>query len=382
MPDFKHFDLRCVTPKFDSKLTNLIIQLDYLRKKTLWGSTSPNIFFQLKSIFHMMESIASARIEGNITTVADYVETKIEAPKDNKSEIREIQNIEACLEFIEANVYDSKIDRAFVSELHKIVVRDLPTGIGDEGDSTPGLYRSEPRKIQGSRLILPEPAAVPSYMDELFDFIEKSVEPKYDLIKTAIVHHRFVWIHPFSNGNGRTVRMLTYAMLVKYGFNVNEGRIIHPAAVFCNNREEYYRKLSLADDGTDKSLLTWCEYVLNGLHDEIQKIDKLLEYDFLKKRILIPTIDYSLEREWITNLEYKVLKKAIEKQRIKASDLNSIIKFKHAAERSRLISRLKAKKIIMPLKPNARMYSICFQNNYLVRGVVKLLMDEGFVPSD
>ena len=49
----------------------------------------------------------------------------------------------------------------------------------------------------------------------------KDDSPKYDLLKVAIAHHRFVWVHPFSNGNGRTVRLFTYAMLVKLGFNVN-----------------------------------------------------------------------------------------------------------------------------------------------------------------
>jgi Fic family protein len=37
--------------------------------------------------------------------------------------------------------------------------------------------------------------------------------PKYDLMKVALARHRFAWLHPFSNGNGRVVRLLTYAML-------------------------------------------------------------------------------------------------------------------------------------------------------------------------
>jgi|GEM_PF-3038859 len=38
-------------PDFESPLTDLIFDLDYLRKKTLTGTTIPQIFFQLKSIF-------------------------------------------------------------------------------------------------------------------------------------------------------------------------------------------------------------------------------------------------------------------------------------------------------------------------------------------
>jgi len=379
MAKFRHFDLRYVIPKFDSALTNLIIELDYLRKKPLGGSTSPIIFFQLKNIFHMMESMASARIEGNITTIDDYVETKIEKDSSENSDIREIQNMEECLRFIEENVNHTKINRAFISELHKVVVRNLPTESGGEGDRTPGQYRSGGIRIKGASLIPPDASTVPSYMDELFEFINKQDEAKYDLLKAAIAHHRFVWIHPFNNGNGRTVRMLTYAMLVKSGFNIDRGRIINPAAVFCSNRKEYYRKLSLADDGTDENLLGWCEYVLSGLYSEIQKIDNLLEYDYLKKEILIPTIDFSLDREWITQLEHKVLKRTVNNQIIKSSDLNDIIKSKYSTQRSRVIKKLREKKMIIPVKENSRKYSICFNNNYLLRGVMTVLVNKGFV---
>jgi len=40
-------------------------------------------------------------------------------------------------------------------------------------------------------------------------FINKLDRPKYSLLKIAIAHHRFVWIQPFNNGNGRTVHLFT-----------------------------------------------------------------------------------------------------------------------------------------------------------------------------
>ncbi len=89
--------------------------------------------------------------------------------------------------------------------------------------------------------------AVDGYMDELIDFVTREDDPRYDLIKIAIAHHRFVWIHPFTNGNGRTVRLFTYALLMKYGFRVETAqRILNPTAVFCNDREQYYNKLRRA----------------------------------------------------------------------------------------------------------------------------------------
>lgn len=382
MAEFKHFDLKIVAPKFDSPLIDLIIELDKLRERVLYGSTKPIIFYQLKQIFHMLESLASARIEGNNTTVADYIETKIEqSPKSNDIQFREIQNMEVCLDFIEENIEDSKIDRAFISELHKIVTENLPFKNKGEGDETPGAYRSKQVSIANSSHIPPEPVTVSSYMEELCEFVKTEHESKYDLLKTSLVHHRFVWIHPFNNGNGRTVRMLTYAMLIKYGFSVQAevGRILNPAAVFCNDRKEYYAKLALADKGTDENVLKWCEYVLGGLKTEIEKIDRLLEYDFLQKRILYPAIAIALDRAWITEIEFKVLKKAVDKQIIKAADLSDVILTKHPPELSRIIRRLKDKKMLIAVSGSPRKYAICFQNNYLIRGIIEQLSKEGFV---
>ena len=278
---FVHHDLKLVEPSFGSSLTDLIIELDYLRKKLPGGSTPPEMFFQLKDIFHILESIGSARIEGNNTTVAEYIETKLTSADKVASDIREIQNIEKAMVFIEENITSHPINRAFISEIHKIIVRDLPPS--GEGDHTPGIYRTRDLKINKSMHIPPSWLKVEEYMNELIDFINKDDGSKYDLLKAAVAHHRFVWIHPFGNGNGRTVRLFTYAMLVKAGFNV--GRIINPTAVFCSSRSDYYNYLSIADQGTDQGVLLWSEYVLKGLKEEIEKIDKLSDYDYLKKNL-------------------------------------------------------------------------------------------------
>ncbi|MCP4569705.1 MAG: Fic family protein [FCB group bacterium] len=379
MAGFKYFDLGIVFPPFESPLTDLIIELDYLRKKQLYGSTPPFIFFQLKSIFHMLESLASARIEGNNTEVAEYIETKILNKSQANNEIKEIQNMEECLQFIDENIGTSKIDRAFVSELHKKAVEGLPPPPDGEGDATPGSYRTNNVRINNSLHNPPDPLSTAPFMDSLFEFIEAADSPKYDLLKTAIAHHRFVWIHPFSNGNGRTVRLLTYAMLVKYGFSVNKGRILNPAAVFCTDRDDYYEKLALADTGTDENILIWCQYVLEGLKIEIEKIDHLLEYAFLKKKVLLPAISYALDRKHITDLESKILKRTVEKQILKSSDLTDIVTSPYVSERSRVIRKLKDKKMLAPIPDSPRRYSIHFFNSFLLRGIIDALHNEGFV---
>jgi Fic family protein len=356
------------------------MNLNNLRTRQLSGTTYPLIFFQLKHIFHTLESIGSARIEGNRTTIAEYIEAKLEGTPSDMPDIHEIQNMERAMEFIDQNVRDRHIDRPFVSELHKIIVEGLQPPPNGEGDAAPGAYRTGMVKIAGSSHLPPEPIQVPEYMNQLFDFINRGDRQKYDLLKTAIAHHRFVWIHPFTNGNGRTVRLFTYAMLVKQGFHVEQGRILNPTAVFCSDRNVYYELLSQADKGTDEAVLTWCRYVLRGLKAEIEKIDRLLAYDFLKAKILLPALAISFERKLVTEIELEILRRAVERQVIMAADIKDLFPGKHAVEISRNIKRLVNNKMLGPVKENARRYVLRFDNNYLLRGIIRMLDQEGFLP--
>lgn len=377
---FNHFDLKLIEPAFGSSLTDLIIELDYLRKKQLGGSTHPKVFFQLKNIFHKLESIGSARIEGNNTTIAEYMETNLSDRKQFSEGIKEIQNIEKSMAFVEENIVDYPISRALISEMHKMIVGELMPPPQGEGDSTPGQFRQVNLEISKSTHKPPEWLKVNEYMEELLDFVNREDSPKYDLLKTAIAHHRFVWIHPFRNGNGRTVRLFTYAMLVKAGFNVNVGRIINPTAVFCSNRNDYYSYLSAADNGTRAGMLSWIEYVLKGLKEEIEKIDKLSDYEFLRKEILMPSINLSLERKYITDLEAKVLKRAVDLQVISAADVKSIFPGKVDSEVSRQIKKLIDQKMLTQEKEGGRKYVLRFDNSYLLRSIIQLLGDKGFLP--
>jgi len=366
-------------PSFTSNLTDLIIDLDYLRKKYLGGSTHPIVFFQLKEIFHMLESISSARIEGNRTTVLEYIESKLDTSTDKPRNIQEIDNMHKTISLIDDYIKDSPINKTFISMVHQAVVEGLLPPPNGEGDKTPGQYRKENVRINKSQHQPPDFTRVTDYMDGLIKFIGQDVPSKFDLIKVAQVHHQFVWIHPFANGNGRTVRMLTYAMLVKYNFKINEGRILNPSAVFCIDRNKYYEYLSLADSGTNEGIEKWCEYVLSGLKIEIDKIDNLSNYEFLKEIILKPAIHYSLERQLITKQEFMILNVAIEKQELNANDIKHIFKDKLPAEISRQIRKLVDKKMLQPVTENARKYVLRFDNNFLLRGIIKSLDENGFI---
>ncbi len=379
-PRFAHHDLQLLNPSFDSLLVDVLQELEHLRRLRLGGDTPAPLFFQLKDIFHLLESLGSARIEGNHTTLADYVETKVEGGRSTDDHIMEVANIEKAMGYVdEAITAGEPISEYFIRELHALAVSELAR----EGDKTPGTYRQSGVKIAQSSHLPPEALLVPDYMQELVEFINRDDPPKYGLMKVALAHHRFGWIHPFGNGNGRTVRLLTYALLIKYGFNVKDGgRVLNPTAVFCNDRERYYQMLSLADKGTPDGLEAWCLYVLNGILVELNKVDRLTSYDYLQRHILLPALSYAKARELLTDMEFRILKLAFEqKGSLKAGDLVLVNpEWSKPAQRTYQINKLLSRQLLMPAQDGAREYVVMFSNNYLLRGIIQSLRDEGFIP--
>lgn len=377
MAKFNHFALALLNPAFDSPLVDVLTELEHLRRLQLAGTTPAPVFFQLKRVFHILESLGSARIEGNHTTLADYVESSLEGAATTDDHLREIANIEQAMGFIESCMEKgSPISEHFIRELHALTVQELVR----EGDATPGTYRATSVRITQSSHLPPEAVQVPGYMQELVDFINRPDAPKYDLIKVALAHHRFGWIHPFGNGNGRVVRLLTYALMIKYGFNVKTGgRVLNPTAVFCSDRDKYYAMLSTADSGTPDGLEQWCVYVLQGVLAELKKVDQLTRYDYLSSHILVPALTYSRGRGLVSAQEEAVLLATIKKGIVKAADLSSAMPGMNATQRTYQIRKLVERKMLQPVQPNARQYAVGFENSYLLRGVIHALSQESFI---
>lgn len=377
MAAFHHFDLALLNPAFDSPLVDVLTELEHLRRLKLVGTTPAPVFFQLKRIFHMLESLGSARIEGNHTTLADYVESSLDGTATAWDQLSEIANIEEAMTYIESAIQPgNEVSEHFIRELHALAVRNLVR----EGDATPGAYRVGPVQIAQSEHSPPDGLLVVGYMQELAAFINRADAPKYDLIKVALAHHRFGWIHPFGNGNGRVVRLLTYALMIKYGFNVNAGgRVLNPTAVFCSDRDQYYAMLACADAGTTANLERWCFYVLQGVLVELKKVDQLTQYDYLKTKILVPALSYARSRTLITVQEEAVLLSTVKSGVAKAADLTAAMPGMSAAQRTYQIKKLVERKMLHPIAPNARQYTLGFDNSYLMRGVIHALSQESFI---
>ena len=185
---FKEKKLSLLNPSFSSPLVDVMTDLEYVRKMQLQGTTPGFIFFQLKLIFHTIESLSSARIEGNHTTLSDYLDSKLEGKIGENEKLQEIQNIEGALDYIDEIIKEGdEITGSFIRELHSLTVDKLSPK--REGSTEPGAYRSKQVYISKSEHIPPPPSLVEMYMDELTTFINQKDPPKYDLMKVALAHH-------------------------------------------------------------------------------------------------------------------------------------------------------------------------------------------------
>jgi len=366
---------------FDSDLTRAVIELERARADLNRGNTPPEFYFQLKDLFQLLTSIMSARIEGNRTSILDAVvgdsARRASSGLGSFDEgVQEILNIQKAVDFIEEHVRTSPINHVFIRKLHELVVQ----GLSREGDRTPGAYRLGEVRIGQSLHQPPWPADVFDDMTELIEFISRDVEPQMQLLQTAIAHHRFLWIHPFGNGNGRVSRLVTYAMLVKQGFtSASDYRAVNPTAVFGSDRQGYYDNLEVADSLSNEGLVAWCTYVLAGLNTDLKKLSRLSDADFVTKHILIPAIERLRAAGGLTAGEARALNIAASKTVIKAGDLSEALPGSPAT-RSQAVRRILDRQLLKPLTEGGRSYQLVFAPNDLTVHIVNRLDALGLLP--
>lgn len=374
--------MKVINPSFNSPLVTEIFTLEKLRYERLGGTTPPWLFFDLREIMHILESVTSARIEGNRTTVVGAALDSLEQDKAPKNEdALELRNIREAIGFIEKNIGETNHDRitpSFIRELHKILVK----GLEKDGSKTPGQWRTQAVKIEQSSHIPPEHIEVPALMQELCDYINADVASKHDIIKIATAHHRFTAIHPFDNGNGRTARLLTYAMLVKAEFiNKAKRTILNPSAIFCIDRQKYYDMLATADTGTEKGLESWCLYVAQGISAEMDRVNRLLNRDYATVHIIEPALRNALDSKFLSDDEYQILKIAMRDDIIQVQNIKHLFgtTASDAVQASRVIANMKEKKLLMVHPNYQKKYIMRFANNYLLHDVLKAMDKNGLL---
>lgn len=201
---------------------------------------------------------SSLSIEANSLTLSQ-VRSVIDghAVMGPEKEIREVQNAYRAYEEI------STLDPYEEKELLRI------HGLMTEGlVPEAGRYRSGGEGVfAGSRLIFmaPPPGLVPELMGNLFAWIREKKNEIHPLILSSVFHYEFVFIHPFSDGNGRMARLWQTVLLSKWN---SLFRYIPLESRIQDFQEGYYDAIA-ASNGTGNSDV----FILFMLH----RIDEILE---------------------------------------------------------------------------------------------------------
>ncbi len=129
-----------------------------------------------------------------------------------------------------------------VLAIHKQILQKIDT-------EHAGALRTVAVRIMGSHVPRPNYLKVPQLMDEFVDWLTKSSEHIAHIAAQA--HLKFVFIHPFIDGNGRTARLLFNLLLLQEGYPLviieKEKRLEYinaiEKALLHNQADDYYRLL-------------------------------------------------------------------------------------------------------------------------------------------
>lgn len=265
---------------------------------------------------------SSTSIEGNPLTLSQVeAVSKGEAVGAAGDKEREVENCLSAIKWVEKN-YSKKIDEAAVLRLHSMLLKGLVA------DEKRGHYKNKQNYIKNEKGIViytpPAPSVTPQAMRELIDWINsKDAEELHSVVVCAIIHHRLVSIHPFSDGNGRLARLLGTWILYKRGFDIRH--IFSLDDHFALNRKFYYEKIEQARE-LDGDLTHWIEYVAEGINGTLKRVKKRVEELMASsgKKILLSARQEELIRLLRDNGVLNV-RSMIEKMNITRARVNQIM---------------------------------------------------------
>jgi Fic family protein len=193
---------------------------------------------KLRDQFSIEMTYNSNAIEGNQLTLKEtylVLREGITVKGKNLKDHLEAKNHEEALKYLFELVDSSKrltFNHNLIRSLHQLIVRDTDQKIA-------GNYRKSNVAILGSSHKPVEGYRVQEGMDKFIKWCSKEEINLHPIIFAAELHHRFVHIHPFEDGNGRTGRLLMNLFLMRSGYPI--------CIIKKSDRQKYYRTLQSAD---------------------------------------------------------------------------------------------------------------------------------------
>ena len=243
------------------------------------------------SMFVVKDATYSSQIEGTKATLQDAVAAPVTEEKNRKNpDVDDIEHYILAANYGVDRMREFPISLRFIKELHQ----GLMTGARSTQHAYPGEFRKSQNWIGGKTPVdasFVPPA--PFDMDKSLDDLEKFIHAKDDypsLVKVGLLHAQFETIHPFTDGNGRTGRMLI-AMYIHHA-KLLELPVLYLSSYFKKYQKLYYQKLQAYHD-EDADVDGWLGFFLEGIAeiansgiDTCTKITALRDRDFAKMQKL------------------------------------------------------------------------------------------------
>ena len=261
--------------------------------------------------------------------------------------VRVIGPVKDIVEILNAYKAYEKIDK--VNPFKEDDLKEIHYIFGNEVVLNPGKYRTGNERVTDENgkvvFIAPPPNMVPSHMEKLFAWTKSEFRNINPLILSSVFHYEFVFIHPFSDGNGRTARFWQNALLGKwkpifywlpienqikkyqddYYKAISQSHIDGESTAFIlfmlKMIDKSLTELIINVDATDKSFSIYQRKMLNILSkntwytaNQILELLNLKSKETLRKNYLDPAIKNGLvilefpEKPTSKNQRYKIVK--------------------------------------------------------------------------
>lgn len=247
------------------------------------------IVAELKKRYDVQFTYNSNAIEGNTLTQSEteLVLTKgITIGGKTLDEHLEVIGHQEAIAYIEALAQqETKISEWEIKQIHNLILRKI-------NPEEAGSYRTLDVMAVGTNYRYPPHYLLSQLMHDFVTWLNSEAALGLDPIEyTTIAHYRFVSIHPFRDGNGRTGRLLMNLLLIRAGYPIvvidNQIRndYINALAYGQQNQDDLSRLLDLVCDGAIGSLVETLGVVVTAKSSEGKGMEFYREImDFLGKR--------------------------------------------------------------------------------------------------
>jgi len=277
------------------KISALVAQLNSKRY--------PNIVLhKLEIEANSLSSHASTSIEGNPLPLTDVKAILKLKPENIRDTEREVLNYNTALVWLEKKLRKSPaitVTHDFIHRIHALVMDKLMITSQLTGYRNRPVFVNDPR-AQQTVYWPPDHQDVFSLMEDLVGYVNDNQNKIDPLILAGLFHKQFVVIHPYADGNGRTVRLTNKALLASMGldtlslfsfenyYNQNVTKYFE----YVGEKGNYYDFINKID------FTPWLVYFTGGIIDELLRVTKELDKEIATPKTAI-TIDQKIILDYI-----------------------------------------------------------------------------------